>query len=57
MIPLAHLGHWLWIFYVIPVLIVIARLIQGFSAGGTWGSANPTGSTTSRRRRRLDRRS
>jgi cytochrome c-type biogenesis protein CcmH/NrfF len=27
MLPLAHLGHWLWIFYVIPVLIVIAGIV------------------------------
>jgi len=29
-LPLAHLGHWLWIFYVIPVLIVVAGIL--FSA-------------------------
>ena len=28
MLPLAHLGHWLWIFYVIPVLIVIAGILR-----------------------------
>jgi len=22
-LPLAHIGHWLWVFYVLPVLIVI----------------------------------
>ena len=27
MLPLAHLGHWLWVFYVIPVLIVIAGIL------------------------------
>jgi hypothetical protein len=27
-IPSAHLGHWLWVFYVIPVLIVIAGIIR-----------------------------
>jgi uncharacterized membrane protein len=26
-IPSAHLGHWLWVFYVIPLLIVIAGII------------------------------
>src|SRR6201999_2276115 len=25
-IPSAHLGHWLWVFYVIPLLIVIAGI-------------------------------
>jgi hypothetical protein len=28
MLPLAHLGHWLWIFYVIPVVIVIAGILR-----------------------------
>ncbi|HUB98196.1 MAG TPA: hypothetical protein VMS11_00070 [Solirubrobacterales bacterium] len=28
MLPLAHLGHWLWIFYVVPVLIVIAGILR-----------------------------
>ena len=27
-IPSAHLGHWLWVFYVIPILIVIAGIIR-----------------------------
>ena len=27
-IPSAHLGHWLWVFYVIPILIVIAGIIH-----------------------------
>lgn len=27
LVPLAHLGHWLWILYAIPVLIVIAGII------------------------------
>ncbi len=26
-LPLAHLGHWLWVFYVIPVLIVVAGIV------------------------------
>lgn len=25
-LPVAHLGHWLWVFYVIPVLVVIAGI-------------------------------
>jgi uncharacterized membrane protein len=28
MLPLAHLGHWLWIFYVLPVIIVIAGILR-----------------------------
>jgi len=31
-IPLAHLGHFLWIFYVIPVLIVVAGIIRSTRA-------------------------
>jgi hypothetical protein len=26
-LPLAHLGHYLWIFYVIPVLIVVGGIV------------------------------
>ena len=25
-LPLAHVGHWLWVFYVLPVIIVIAGI-------------------------------
>jgi ABC-type polysaccharide/polyol phosphate export permease len=33
MLPLAHLGHWLWVFYVIPVLIVVVGiLVSGHKA-------------------------
>jgi len=27
MLPLAHLGHWLWVFYVLPVLFVIGGIV------------------------------
>jgi hypothetical protein len=27
-LPLAHLGHFLWIFYVMPVIIVIAGILR-----------------------------
>jgi uncharacterized membrane protein len=27
-LPLAHLGHWLWVFYVIPVLIVVGGILR-----------------------------
>ena len=26
-LPLAHLGHWLWTFYVAPILIVIVGIV------------------------------
>jgi hypothetical protein len=32
LIPSAHLGHWLWVFYVIPVLIVVAGIIRSTRA-------------------------
>ena len=28
LLPLAHIGHWLWVFYVVPVLIVIAGILR-----------------------------
>ena len=28
MLPLAHVGHYLWVLYVIPVLIVIGGLVK-----------------------------
>jgi uncharacterized membrane protein len=31
-IPSAHLGHWLWVFYVIPVLIVIGGILRSTHA-------------------------
>jgi cytochrome c-type biogenesis protein CcmH/NrfF len=27
-LPLAHIGHWLWVLYLIPVLIVVAGIIR-----------------------------
>ncbi|HEX2391822.1 MAG TPA: hypothetical protein VHI77_02775 [Solirubrobacterales bacterium] len=27
LLPLAHLGHWLWVFYVLPVLIVVLGIL------------------------------
>jgi hypothetical protein len=27
-LPLAHIGHWLWVFYLIPVLIVVGGIIH-----------------------------
>ena len=28
MLPLAHVGHYLWILYLIPVIIVIAGIVR-----------------------------
>ena len=27
-LPLAHVGHYLWVFYLIPVLIVVGGIIH-----------------------------
>jgi hypothetical protein len=31
-VPLAHIGHFLWIFYLIPVLIVVGGIIRSTRA-------------------------
>jgi uncharacterized membrane protein len=28
LIPLAHVGHWLWVLYLPPVLIVLVSLVR-----------------------------
>ncbi len=28
MLPLAHVGHWLWVLYVFPVLIVVFSIAK-----------------------------
>ena len=32
-LPMAHLGHWLWIFYVIPILIVVGGIVYTTRVG------------------------
>lgn len=27
-LPLAHVGHYLWVFYLVPVVIVIAGILR-----------------------------
>ncbi|HWB69879.1 MAG TPA: hypothetical protein VG518_07865 [Solirubrobacterales bacterium] len=27
-LPLAHLGHYLWVFYLLPVLIVVVSILK-----------------------------
>jgi hypothetical protein len=27
-LPLAHIGHFLWVFYLLPVLIVVAGVLR-----------------------------
>jgi 4-hydroxybenzoate polyprenyltransferase len=31
-VPLAHIGHWLWVFYLIPVLIVVGGIVRSTRA-------------------------
>jgi heme exporter protein D len=28
MLPLAHVGHYLWVLYVIPVLVVVGGIVK-----------------------------
>jgi hypothetical protein len=28
MLPLAHIGHYLWVFYILPVVIVILGILR-----------------------------
>jgi hypothetical protein len=28
MLPLAHIGHYLWVLYLLPVLIVLAGIVR-----------------------------
>jgi hypothetical protein len=32
-LPIAHLGHWLWVLYVVPILIVLAGIVRSTLAG------------------------
>jgi len=28
MLPLAHVGHWVWVLYLPPVLVVLASIVR-----------------------------
>jgi hypothetical protein len=28
MLPIAHAGHWLWILYAVPVLVVLGSIVS-----------------------------
>ena len=28
MLPLAHVGHYLWVFYLLPVLVVVVGIVR-----------------------------
>ena len=33
MTPLAHIGHYLWVLYLVPVLVVVAGIVYSTLAG------------------------
>jgi hypothetical protein len=35
-LPVAHIGHFLWIFYILPVIIVIAGILRSTRAEKRW---------------------
>jgi len=43
-LPLAHLGHYLWILYLLPVLIVVAGIVFSIYSGGRRSGCRPEGS-------------
>ena len=36
MLPIAHVGHYLWTLYVIPILIVVAAIVRSMVAQRRW---------------------
>lgn len=42
-LPLAHLGHFLWIFYLLPVVIVIGGIIRSSLGQKREGRDDPPG--------------
>ena len=32
-LPAAHIGHWLWVFYLIPILIVVGGIVYTTRVG------------------------
>jgi hypothetical protein len=43
MLPLAHVGHYLWTLYVLPVLIVAASIVKTTMAQRREANASPAG--------------
>jgi heme exporter protein D len=35
-LPLAHVGHYLWTLYVIPILIVVIAILRSAAAQRRW---------------------
>jgi hypothetical protein len=36
LLPVAHVGHYLWALYVIPILIVVAAIVRSAVAQRRW---------------------
>ncbi|HET9676018.1 MAG TPA: hypothetical protein VFP21_00775 [Solirubrobacterales bacterium] len=43
MLPLAHVGHYLWVLYLVPVAIVIAGIVKSTRAQRQPANAPPAG--------------
>jgi len=43
MLPLAHVAHYLWVLYVVPVLIVLAAIVKSFISQRQAVNAAPAG--------------
>jgi heme exporter protein D len=39
-LPLAHVGHYLWILYVIPILIVVGAIVRSAVAQRRWSKGD-----------------
>jgi hypothetical protein len=42
-LPLAHVGHYLWVLYLLPVLIVPASILKSFVSQRRAANASPAG--------------
>lgn len=47
LVPVAHVGHWLWVFYVLPVIIVIAGIFVSTRAANRREREEEEGNGTS----------
>jgi hypothetical protein len=43
MLPLAHVGHYLWVLYIVPVLIVAASIVKTTMTQRRTANAPPAG--------------
>jgi len=43
MLPVAHVGHYLWVLYLVPILIVAAAIVRNFISQRRAANAPPAG--------------